>query len=220
MMNAQALGRAVAGMTTVICFVAYDAAAQKRQSDATGTVQLVDDFSIVSPNWLTGKSASGETWIEGGAMHVRSITGEDNGSTVVEYDAVFGDHMIEVETTLVDGTDDNWQTVTCRKVSNDSYYDLGISADGYYLVDIWVDGSKLNKSLGPSRSRHILTGRNAVNALRVECVGTSLRLFVNGNIVAEITDSNISRGQVGLSVDSLDGKFSEVAFDNIRITVP
>ena len=94
------------------------------------------------------------------------------------------------------------------------------SADGYYLLDIWVNGSKLDKSLGPSRSRHIRTDRNAVNALRVECVGTSLRLFVNGNMVAEIMDTNIARGHVGLSVDSLGGKFSEVAFDNIRITVP
>ena len=220
MMNAQALSCAVAGMVTAVCIVAYDAAAQNRQSDATGTVQLVDDFSLVSPNWLTGTHLNGETWIEGGAMHVRSITAEDNGSTVVRYDAVFGDHIIEVETTLLDGTDDNWQTVNCRNADNDTYYDLGISADGYYLLDVWVNGSKLNKSLGPSRSRHIRTGRNAVNALRVECVGTSLRLFVNGNMVAEITDTNISRGHVGLSVDSLGGEFSEVAFDNIRITVP
>ena len=218
MMNAQALRCAVAGMVTAICLVAYDAAAENKKSDTTGTVQLDEDFSVVSPNWLTGEWNSGETWIKGGAMHVRAV---DSGSSLyVAYDAEFGDHIIEVETRLLDGTDDNWQTVNCRHIDDDNYYDLGISADGYYLLDIWVDGSKLDKSLGPTRSEHIRTGRKAVNALRVECVGKNLRLFVNGNLVAELKDKNFSQGRVSLSVQALGGPFSEVLFDNLRISVP
>lgn len=218
MINASVLRCVLAAIATAGCLVALDAAAQKKQSDVTGTVQLNDDFSRVSPNWRIGKFSNGETWIEGGVMHVRAI--KDDSSLYVDYDAVFGDQIIEVETVLLDGTDDNWQTVNCRQVDDSNYYDLGISADGYYLLDVWVDGSKLAKSLGPSRSPHIRTGRNVVNALRIECVGTNLRLFVNGNLVAELTDETFSKGLVALSVMSIGGAFSEVAYDNLRITVP
>ncbi len=217
MMNAQAL-RCVVAAIAAGYIVTFDAAAQKNQPDVTGTVQLSDDFSRVSPNWRTGKFNNGETWIAGGVMHVRAI--DDDSSLYVEYDAVFGDQIIEVETTLLDGTDDNWQTVNCRQVDDSNYYDLGISADGYYLLDVWVDGTKLNKSLGPSGSPHIRTGRNVVNALRIECVGSILRLFVNGNLVAELTDETFSKGLVAFSVMSIGGPYSEVAYDNFRITVP
>ncbi len=104
MMNAQAL-RCVVAAIAAGCIVTFDAAAQKNQPDVTGTVQLSDDFSRVSPNWRTGKFNNGETWIAGGVMHVRAI--DDDSSLYVEYDAVFGDQIIEVETTLLDGTDDN-----------------------------------------------------------------------------------------------------------------
>ncbi len=218
MMNARALRCVVAGIVAAGCVVTFDAAAQKKKTVVTGTVQLEDDFSSVSPNWGTGKFDNGETWIEGGVMHVRAI--DDDSSLYVEYDAVFGDHIIEVDTTLIDGTDDNWQTVNCRHVDDDNYYDLGISADGYYLLDVWVDGTKLSKSLGPSSSPHIRTGRNVVNALRIECVGTDLRLFVNGNLVAELTDENFSIGLIAFSVMTIGGPYSEVAFDNFRVTVP
>ncbi len=110
--------------------------------------------------------------------------------------------------------------VRCCQVDDSNYYDLGISADGYYLLDVWVNGTKPNKSLGPSRSLHIRTGRNVVNALRIECVGTDLRLFVNGNLVAELTDENFSKGLVAFSVMSIGGPYSEVAYDNFRVTVP
>ena len=59
-----------------------------------------------------------------------------------------------------------------------------------------------------------------MNALRIECVGTDLRLFVNGNLVAELTDENFSKGLVAFSVMSIGGPYSEVAYDNFRVTVP
>ncbi len=218
MINTQSFRYAVAGMLTACFFPVCGVSAQGLESASPGTVVLEDDFSSASPSWLTGKFQNGRTWIQGGAMHVRAVDGP--GSIEVAYDAVYGDVIVEVEMELVDGTDDNWQTVTCRSADDDNYYDLGISADGYYLLDVWVDGSKLNKSLGPSRSTYIRTGRNVVNTLRVECVGDNLRLFVNGNQIAELTDQNHSRGRVGLSADAFDNSFSEILFDNVRITVP
>ena len=59
-----------------------------------------------------------------------------------------------------------------------------------------------------------------VNALHVECVGDRLSLSVNGNLIAELSDTSLTNGEVGLSVNALSDEFTEVAFDNFRITVP
>ncbi|MCZ6761278.1 MAG: hypothetical protein O7D29_13065 [Gemmatimonadetes bacterium] len=180
-------------------------------------VLFSDDFSVRSDRWDVGEWENGTARYVGETMRVRSITAPGNGSTFVNYDRTFTDHVIQVETTLVGGTDDNWQTVACRMTST-GYYDLGISADGYFLLDVWVDGRKLNRSLGPTRSRHIRLGSNVVNVLRVECVGNTLRLSVNGHFLAEINDDNHASGEIGLSVDSLGDSYSEVAFDNLVVT--
>ena len=142
----------------------------------------------------------------------------DNGSAFITFDRTFTDHTIQVETTLVGGTDHNWQTVSCRLTSKGDYYDLGISADGYFFLDAWVDGKRLPKSLGPTRSRHIRLGRHVVNVLLIECVGSTVRLSVNGHVLAEMDDHAHSSGKIGLSVDSLAGHYSEVAFDNLVVS--
>ena len=188
-------------------------------AETQDAVLFSDDFSVRSDRWeVDVEWANGTASYVGEAIVVRSITEPDNGSTVVKYDRIFADHVIQVETTLLGGTDDNWQTVECRWTSNDDYYDFGISADGYFLLDVWVDGRRLDKSLGPTASSRIRLGRNVVNVLRAECVGNTLRLSVNGYVLGEINDDNHASGRLGLSVDSFEGSYSEVAFDNLVVT--
>ncbi len=56
--------------------------------------------------------------------------------------------------------------------------------------------------------------------MRVECEGNTLRLYANGHLLSEVTDSTFSNGYVGLGVTSLAGSYSEAAFDNFVITAP
>ena len=212
------LGLSVGTVVAAFCALGEEVRAQTRQPLEAGSLQVLDDFNGVDPNWETGKFESGTGTIANGELRIRSET-VSSASTTIYYDVTFGDQIIDVDVTLVGGTDDNWQTVICRD-NGDDYYDLGISADGYYLIDIWIDGTRLNKSLGPSSSSYIRTGANVSNSLHVECVGERLSLWINGNFLAELTDTNISGGRVGLSVDSIGGEFSNVAFDNVRIAVP
>ena len=213
------LGLSIGIVVVAVCALGGDVRAQTRQPLKARSAQVVDDFNRVDPKWETGEFGHGTGVIVDGRLRVRNEE-VSSSSTTIFYDATFDDQIIDVDVTLVGGTDDNWQTITCRESGDDDYYDLGISADGYYLIDIWIDGSRLNKSLGPSPSSDIRTGRNALNKLHVECVGDRLGLWVNGSFVAELTDTNISSGRVGLSVNALGGEFTEVEFDNIRIATP
>ena len=196
-----------------------EATMQERRSlePSSGRVVLFsDDFSVPSDRWDITDLANGEARYVRGAMHVKAVSA--GGSIFVPYSRSFSDLSIQVETTLVGGTDDNWQTVSCRHSSDGDYYDLGISADGFYMLDVWVGGTRLSKSIGPTRSRHIRQGRNAVNVLLVECVGNRLSLSVNGHVLAELRDNNHSIGLLALSVDGLASTYSDVAFDNLVVT--
>ena len=181
-----------------------------------GAVLFSDDFSVPSASWDITDLANGQARYVRGAMHVKAVT--SGGSIFVPYDRSFSDVSIQVETRLVGGNDDNWQTVSCRHSSDGDYYDLGISADGYYMLDVWVDGRRQSKSIGPARSRHVRQGLNAVNVLLVECVGNQLSLSVNGHALAKLRDESHSTGKIALSVDGLVGRFSDVSFDNLVVT--
>ena len=69
---------------------------------------------------------------------------------------------------------------------------------------------------------HILTGKDSVNLMRVECIGSNLRLSVNGHLLAEVTDSIFASGFLALSAtawtEQHGKKFSEIAFDNLVVT--
>lgn len=175
-------------------------------------VLFSEDFSVPSDRW---DIYPGDARYFNGAILVRDNIG--GGSIFVPYDRTFSDQSIRVETTLVGGTDDNWQTVACRFSPGANYYDLGISADGYYMLDVWVNGRRLSKSIGPTRSPHIRLGRNAVNVLQVDCVGDLLTLTVNGKVLAQLRDDHHTSGNIALSVNALAGRFSEVAFDNLLV---
>jgi len=183
-----------------------------------GTERVFVDFETVDPDWITGTFQDGVVRIADGELFVRDFTASSASVTAV-YDAEFDDVIVDVDVRLAEGTADNWQTVGCR-IEGNNYYDLGISADGYYIIDAWVEGVQLDRSLGPTPSPYIVTGADAVNSLHVECIGDRLSLSVNGNLLEELTDASLTSGGVGLSVNALAEVFSEAAFDNFRAATP
>ncbi len=120
----------------------------------------------------------------------------------------------------MDGTDDNWYSVCCRVNDQNSYYEFSISADGYYRLAIWMMDEDIDPSNQPTFSSHIRQGQDAINLLRIECVGNNLRFSVNGHLLTEMTDDRLTGGDITLGVASLAGTYSEIAFDNLVITEP
>jgi hypothetical protein len=188
----------------------------------TSTRQAVvlysDDFSSDASGWDTFEDE--ERWVsyEEGWLHITNYNSAGI-STWSNAHQNFTDLILEVETKLVAGSDDNWHSVLVRDLGLDDYYSLGISADGYYASHAMVNGSRLDL-VEPTRSRYINQGRDVTNLVRVEAVGSTLRLSVNGHFLVEITDTNLRNGDIGLATSSVGGEFSEIAFDNIVVTAP
>ena len=183
-----------------------------------GNVLFSDDFSHDTGDWEVYSDSNGEVFYEGGWLHVINYTTAPI-DTATMLDRNFSDFVLEIDTKLVDGTDNNWQGVVCRYQDNGNYYAFSISADGYYDVVRFVDYDQVALS-GPTFSDYINLGWDVVNTIYIECDGNRLKLSVNGHQLTSVTDSAFSDGAIGLLATSWAGDLSEVAFDNLVITEP
>jgi hypothetical protein len=188
------------------------------QANTTGDILYSDSFSGSSTNWLTYTEDFGWVKLQDGALHILNYT-EGEYSSDTYPDLSYADFILEVDMTFVEGSTDNWQSVVGRYSDGLCYY-FDISADGYYAIGFWDDEEwDYTGLVETTYSDYILQG-NKTNRVRVECIGTSLSLTVNGHKLAQVTDSTCKTGEVGLEVSSMDGTYTVVAFDNFVIYAP
>lgn len=188
-------------------------------------VLFSDDFSDETSGWDTYSDVEGSASYRNGALHLKNNIFAEYATYSYYPPQEFRDFSLEVETKLVDGTDDNWHQVLCRvqETVEPKYYGFAISADGYYGIGKVVNWETIE--LVPiTRSIHIHTGKDTVNVMRIECVGSNLRLSVNGHLLTEVVDSTFTSGYLGLAATGWTeqhGKtFTEIAFDNLVVTIP
>jgi len=185
---------------------------------AGSDVLFSDDFSDEQSGWTTYDDYDGEVTYKNGYFSIRDYA-DPEPAVYTRAQQHFTDFVLEVDTWLVNGTDDNWHVVAFRMQNESSYYDFRISADGYYAAAKFVDGEPV-ALLETDESIYINTGVDAVNTIRIECIGNVLGFAVNGHVLGQITDSTFSGGDVSLAAFALSGTFTEVGFDNLVITEP
>ncbi|MDZ4768745.1 MAG: hypothetical protein SGJ24_06420 [Chloroflexota bacterium] len=130
---------------------------------------------------------------------------------------VHEDVVIDVETTQISAYRDNAYGLMCRAAPTDNgngYYFL-ISADGQFTIR--RGAADQIDALIQWRSSNAIRQDQAINRIRVACIGERLMLFVNDVFVAETTDSRYKRGYTGLSAGVTEGGTIEVWFDDLTI---
>jgi hypothetical protein len=187
-------------------------------STSAGNVLFSDDFSRDNGDWDVFSDSNGQVFYESGWLHLLNYTTAP-ADTQTMTDHYFTDFILEVETKLFDGDDNNWQGVVCRYQDDGNYYAFSISADGYYIASRFLNYDQLTL-IDASPSSYINQGTGAVNTIYVECIGNKLKLSVNGHLLGQVTDNTFSGGTIGLVATSWDGDFSEVAFDNLVVSEP
>lgn len=189
--------------------------------DAAWPFPHADDFSDPSSGWETGEWDSGFVSYGDGFYQVKAA---DNGYFMWgEAYREYGDVIIEVDARQASGPE-NGNTgygVICRCVPSEggcSGYVLQISADGWYTIQK-SDGGDYYELVAWAESGSINQG-DETNHLRVECVGSSLRLIVNGELLAEAQDSTYPRGDIGLAAITFEDTPVMVHFDNLYLSEP
>jgi hypothetical protein len=178
-------------------------------------VLFEDDFSDPNSGWDVVQFTDGEVGYRDGYYFGRTtgVAGMVWGMAGQN----LADVVIEVETTQFSApaNDNNAYGVMCRvQPDNDSYL-LRISGDGFYAIHRVVDG-RFEELVGWTTSPLINQG-NASNQLRVVCDGSTLAMFVNGQFLAETTDTMYTSGDIGLAVTTFEEEETEVWFDSLVV---
>jgi hypothetical protein len=58
------------------------------------------------------------------------------------------------------------------------------------------------------------------NHIRFDCIGESLKGYVNGQVMSNAEDADFSSGEIGLVAGALDTPGVDVAFDNFVVYKP
>jgi hypothetical protein len=181
-----------------------------------------DDFSDPNSGWEVGDYDGGSVGYETGYYFVIGT-----GTGVNMYGAArksFSDVIISVDATVAYGpsNDNNGYGIVCRKnpdpTSDNGYY-LRISGDGYYNITK-ADENGFTDLVAWTESSAVRQGTKT-NKIVASCIGNTLKLEVNGEVVAQATDSTYSSGDIALmAVVYEDGSTTKVQFDNLVVRKP
>ncbi|HNT24447.1 MAG TPA: hypothetical protein PKM21_08785 [Anaerolineales bacterium] len=133
----------------------------------------------------------------------------------------FSDVIIDVDATKIGGPDENDMGIICRYKDDANFYFFTISSDGYYGVSKFVNGEEFligMESLGFNDT--IVKIGGTTNHMQARCVGSSLTLTVNGQVLADVNDSEFTSGDVGLIVGAYDATGVDILFDNFVVAKP
>ena len=176
-----------------------------------------DDFSDSSGNWSQISGLNGSSGIANGVYQIQVLSAQHEIAATSSH--IFRDVRVEADATRLAGPAQNLFGLVCRSNNSEAFYFFAISSDGYFGL------GKANKArvtlLGQKMMEYnpaILQG--SPNHLRFDCIGQTLKGFINGQAVATGQDADFSSGEVGLLAGALDSPGVDVAFDNFVVYKP
>ena len=176
-----------------------------------GQVLYQDDFSSTSTGWAWNGDDGSIRYGNGGLeFEVRSpeiIIWSVTGNS-------YGDVIIEADTYVLQAAGDGDFGLICRYVDGDNYYGLEISEDGYY--SIWKYSGGEYASLLDWKSTTLVDTSRSMK-ISASCVGDRLSLYLDGQLLAEVQDSDFSSGDAGLLTGTWDNAPITIGFDNLVV---
>ncbi len=175
-----------------------------------------DNFSYTM-GWPTGSDSYGQLhYTQGGYMIKNKVVKDVVWSTRSQQ---FTDLRVEVTASRVGGSMEGYYGVVCRFANGSNYYLLGVSSDGSYLILKKKTGNFTYLIEGKDESGVINLG-DAPNTIMADCIGNSLSLFANGQLIASVEDGEFISGAAGIAVGTKSNPGYEVLFDDFKIYKP
>ena len=94
-------------------------------------------------------------------------------------------------------------------------YLFGITCDGRYSLRRW-DGTAMHFPVNWTANNAIIKGENVVNKLGVMAQGQNIALYINGQKVQEVADSNYLEGKFGFFVGGTNVEDLTLWVDQVR----
>lgn len=177
-----------------------------------------DDFSSTSSGWDRTTTDSGTTDYQDGGYHI--FVQPEYYSLWANPGKSFTDVRVEVDAHRLSGVDDNEYGVICRYVDTGNFYAASISSDGFYGLIRLSDGDFEYVGMEAMQTSDAIHQGSESNHIRLDCVGSSLTLYVNGTQVASAVDSTHTSGDVGLYAGTFGTPGIDIMFDDFVVSRP
>jgi hypothetical protein len=212
------------GILVIILFMISTAMACKFASNdeiepTPSDTLFQDDFSDKSGNWYTYEDANGTTDYQDDGFRI--YINESNSYHWTNPNLYFSDTRIEVEATKLAGPEENDFGIICRYQDDNNFYFFTISSDGYYGIAKIVGG--MESFIGMEnleQNESVIKSGETINIVRADCIGNTLALFVNGQQLAEVSDSDFTSGDIGLIASTYETPGTDILFDNLIVRQP
>jgi hypothetical protein len=182
-------------------------------------VLFFDDFSKTSSGWDRRNDTDVVTDYANGGYRI--YLDKENYDVWANPSKSFpGDVQVEVDATKTAGPEDNDFGVICRYQDTSNFYFFIISSDGYAAIGMYKDGSQQLISGEQMEQAEGINSGATTNHIRADCVGSDLKLYANGNLVASATDSSFTSGDVGLLAGTFGTVGTDILFDNFYVYKP
>lgn len=180
------------------------------------TVLFSDDFSDPNSGWpaIENSQAKYSYQPDGYHISVYEVNSAPWAKTTRQDDNV----SIYVDALPVTEGASGYYGLLCRIQDNQNFYYFVIQNNGEYAIGKFKDGN-FQPFVGWSESAEIRQG-NQSNRLRADCLGNTLRFYVNNVLLGEVNDTEFNAGYSGLIANALDTQGFEVVFNNFQITGP
>jgi hypothetical protein len=179
-------------------------------------VGFEDDFSDVASGWETWNNSNGSfVAYQNGGM--RFLVKEKRFDYWSRPGKRFSDASLEVDAVKLTGPNDNAYGLICRYQDRSNFYASVISSDGYAgIIKVEQGNYKILTGAQLSFSPSIRRGE-ALNHLRMDCVGQTLALAVNGQVIVQAQDSAFVSGEVALMAGTNPDPGVDIFFDNFVV---
>jgi hypothetical protein len=189
-----------------------------------GTVLYTDDFSNTHTGWGIWNRDGAVVDYHNGGLRIQVDENQYDFWSVAGMN--FRDAQIEVDATRIGGPTDNDFGILCRYRNKDNFYMLVVSSDGYYGIARMENGQysmigaqQLQYSSALASAGAAVQGQGPLH-LRADCVGSTLRLYANGQKLMEAQDGDFPSGDVGVLAGAYNGKGVDILFDNFVVKKP
>ncbi len=177
-----------------------------------------DDFKNPSSGWSNYTDANGENGYKDGSYHIL-INKPDMFSWSVP-GVNLTDVAIDVDIQKKAGPNENEFGVICRYKDENNFYFLTVSSDGYYGVSKLLDGKRNLIGMDQLQQKDGVIHPETSNHIRAECSGNTLKLSANGQLLANVTDTSFTEGDVGLIAISNETTGLDIYYDHFLVTQP
>jgi len=183
-------------------------------------VLFQDDFSDPSSGWDRVSDEDGVTDYDEGSYRILVNTTNTDLWSNPDLDFDFTDTSIFVDATVSGGDEDNDFGLICRYQDDQNFYFFVISSDGYYGIGKVSDNVQQLVGMESMPPSEVIRQGKLTNQLQADCIGNTLRLYVNDTLLAETQDTDFTSGNVGLMAGSFANPGTDVHFDNFVVREP